>query len=299
MALGTVAEANEQRGGATFLSFAGGFIWNRKATKDDPNYAEQKWFNKDKKEEVRCGAQYADLTGMITDVKFTVHKEYGENINVTVEDGEDKYILSMSIGNKYSQSMMKALLVMDLDRKIFIKPYDFVDKKTKKRVQGISFRQNNEKLDLRNMSEDMPMKSAEWFQSEDTTPSDKTIFFIQLNQWFKAEIQTNVCPILVKKAKAAAPKKEIKTPSKEEQVEEKVESKKVKAIVKDGTPKKVTPLKMRRFLTTYIDENYEDQELPDLDSKELKVWYDIAMANEELPFDNIDDDLDSIDDCLK
>ncbi len=59
--LGSVSESN-----GTFLSIAGGFIWNRKAGEDDPDFAKQEYVKADKSTGSRQGAQYADLTGMVT-----------------------------------------------------------------------------------------------------------------------------------------------------------------------------------------------------------------------------------------
>ena len=60
MGLGTVKESN-----GMYLSLGGGFIWNRKAGKEDPNYATQTYQRKDETEGIRAGARYADLTGKL------------------------------------------------------------------------------------------------------------------------------------------------------------------------------------------------------------------------------------------
>lgn len=50
--------------------------------------------------------------------------------------------------------------------------------------------------------------------------------------------------------------------------------------------KEVTPLQMKKFLREYIQENYgDDQQLPtSIKGDELKEWYELAQAGEELPF---------------
>lgn len=290
MGLGEVKENN-----TVFLTIAGGYIWNKKIEEGGKNFAKQEYTKPDGSTEYRKGAQYADLTGEILKVAFPIHEQWGEFINVTIDAGDESpYIISIGTNNKYSQDMMKALLLMDLNKPLFMKPYDFSDSEGK-RCQGISFRQDGEKIKLRvEIDNEDLVKDADWFK--DKSPKHKKEikrYFEDLNEWYVAKVQEEVCPILAKKTKTAAPKKEVETPSKEEQVEEKVESKKVKV------EEKVTPLKMKRFLKTYISENYEDQTLPELDTKELKIWYDLGKAEKELPFDNIDEDLDSIDDLLK
>jgi hypothetical protein len=47
----------------------------------------------------------------------------------------------------------------------------------------------------------------------------------------------------------------------------------------------ISPIKMKKFLREYIEENYgEDFELPNIKGTELKEWYDLAKEGEELPF---------------
>jgi hypothetical protein len=55
----------------------------------------------------------------------------------------------------------------------------------------------------------------------------------------------------------------------------------------------VSPIKMKKFLKDYIEDNYgEDFDLPNMKGAELKEWYDLAKEGEELPFseDNKDDE---------
>lgn len=278
--LGARTESN-----ITFLSIAGGFIWDRKAGKDSEHYFEQEYERQDKTKGIRTGAAYNDLTGYVEKVEFRTHPEYGESINVSFDCGGTKYIVSISTNNRYSQDMMKALLLADLEKPLFMKPYDFVGQ-DKKRAQGISFRQDGEKLELK--VENAPMESEEFFKSGDKKKIKR--FFEDLNDWYVAEVSEVVipkCKIRPTVAKedveeAPIPKTEKKVTAKktEEVKEEKTESK-----------AKVSPLQMKKALRAYISENYEGEELPALSPDELTRWYDLAMAEEELPFDEESEEL--------
>lgn len=276
MALGTV-----QEGGATFLSIAGGFIWNRKADSSDPNYAEQTYAKQDKTEGVRKGARYADLSGLIVKVEFKTHAEFGENINITFEADQEIYIISITTNNRYSQDMMKALLTMDTSKEIYMKPYDFMDSK-KKRAQGISFRQDGEKLDLK--VDNAPQKDVDWFKSADKKSIKR--FFEDLNDWYVGEIEEKVVPNF--KDLEALPKKEKSEAKIETKVETKVKepTKKVEEkSVEEKEPLSATPLKMKKALKEYIGENYPGNELPALEKEELIKWYNLCIAEEELPWE--------------
>jgi hypothetical protein len=292
MGLGSVKEGS----GATFLSIAGGYIWDRKAESTDPNFATQDYEKADKSVGTRQGARYADLTGKVVMVEFRTHQEYGESVNVTVDSKGERYIISISTNNRYSQDMMKALLKYDMDKELFIKPYDFTGA-DKKRAQGISFRQDGEKLDLKNS--DAPSQDAEWFKGTEKKKIKR--FFEDLSDWYVGEVEASIIPNFKPlekteaKAKAVAPKPVAQEADyyEAEEEEDAVEAPKkapVKVAAKAAVsePAVATPLKMKKELRAYISENYEGQELPELSKEALVAWYNLSVKEEELPWGDVE-----------
>lgn len=284
MGLGSVKD----NGGQTFLSIAGGYIWDRKADKSHPEFATQDFEKVDGSTGSRSGARYADITGRVVKVEFRTHKEYGENMNVTLDDGDDRYIISVSTNNRNCQDLMKALLIMDLQKDIFIKPYDFVGN-DKKRAQGISFRQDGEKLVLKVEVPEEFQKDADWFKNTEKKKIKR--FFEDLSDWYVSTIEETIIPkfkpLEEKTKKDSAETEEVdeddtsgydisepKSPKKEVEKEE------------DAQPVAVTPLRMKKVLKEYIAENYEGKELPDLSKEDLVKWYNLSQEEEELPFKN-------------
>lgn len=188
MGLGTVKESN-----GLYLSIAGGYIWDRKADKEHPEYNTQTFKRVNGTEGERSGARYGELTGSITDVEFRTHEKYGESINVKVNSEGESFILSISTNNRYSQDMMKALLKIDINKEVFIKPYDFTDPKTNKRVQGISFRQDGEKIDLKTDTPEEFKKEKDWFK--DANKKQIKRYFEDLSDWFVGEVEEKVRPL--------------------------------------------------------------------------------------------------------
>jgi len=191
MGLGTV----ENKTTATFLTAAGGYIWDRKAPTTSVGYVEETHTKKDGSEFKRKGVKHKEVMGMIVGVQFREHDEYGQSINVTIDidggDGfTDRYILSCGTQNRYGQDIMKYLLKFDEKKPTYLRPYDFEDKSTKKRVQGISFKQDGEKVNLRN--EDAPFNGADWWAK--ASKNQKTIFFATLGEWFNDNIEESVIP---------------------------------------------------------------------------------------------------------
>ena len=168
------------QGNATFLGVAGGYIWDKSAGKDHPSYKTQEYAKLEGEVGVRAGARYDSLAGNVVGVEFADHEQYGESVRVTVDSKGEIFIVSIGTNNRYSQDMLKVLLKMDFSKPILMKPYDFTDKVKNKRVQGISFKQDGDKIALRNDS--APFESAEFFKT--ATQKKKKRFFEDLTEWF-------------------------------------------------------------------------------------------------------------------
>lgn len=78
-------------------------------------------------------------------------------------------------------------------------------------------------------------------------------------------------------------------PKKVKEDEEPKSDKKSETSVKSKTKvevEEVSPIQMKKLLRAYIATNYdEDTVLPELSKSDLKKWYELALAEEELPFD--------------
>jgi hypothetical protein len=191
MGLGTV----ENKVGATFLTVAGGYVWDRKAPETSKGYVEETHQMKDGKDFLRKGVKHKEVMGKIVGVQFREHDDFGQSINLTIDISTgggftDRYILSCGTNNRYGQDVMKYLLKFDVEEDTFFRPYDFEDKVSKKRIQGISFKQGGEKVNLRN--EDAPFKDGDWWKT--ASKNKKTMFFAELGEWFNENIEEDVIP---------------------------------------------------------------------------------------------------------
>ena len=174
---------------STFLAVAGGYIWDKKAEESHPNYSTQDYETSDGVKQ-RKGARFNSLLGKIVDVKIGEHDKYGDSIQVTVLSDEERYIVSISVNNRYSQDMLKMLLKVDFSKDVLMTPYDSNNFKNSRgaRNQGISFKQDGEKINLRN--DDAPFKDSEWFKT--ANKKAKKRFFEDLTEWFLDEVRENV-----------------------------------------------------------------------------------------------------------
>jgi hypothetical protein len=188
MGLGTEV-AHE--GTSTFLSVAGGYIWDKKQGEDHPQFKVQEY--KDNNDEIatRQGACYPTLAGQIVDVRINEHDKFGQSVQVTFLSDGDRYIVSIGTNNRFSQDMLKMLLKVDLAKSVKMKPYEFIDKLKGKRVQGIVFHEDGEKIVLRN--EEAPFKDGDFFKT--ATKKQKNRFFEDLTEWFVDTVQTTVIDV--------------------------------------------------------------------------------------------------------
>ena len=279
MGLGTVKEVKNM-----YLSIAGGYIWDRKADSTNLNYATQDFNRADGTVGIRQGARYADLTAKILGVEFRVHEKFGESINITTEAGGDRFIIAVSTNNQYSQCFMKALLLMDLNKDLYIKPYDFTGTDGK-RAQGISFRQDGVKIDLKEVK--LPkefIKEKEFWKTSDKKKIKR--FFEDLSDYFVGEVEAKVCSQLTsippqKKKEDSVEQEQPKTPPAKES-DEAASGITSEQIAEESRPSQI---KMKKAIKAYISENYDsDEVMPKLSKEEIVVWYDLALAEEELPF---------------
>ena len=269
--MGLVANTEKRK---TYLSVAAGNIWNKKLGKEDPNYAEEEYKDSKGETQIRKGARYKVLTGRITGVEFRQHPQYGESMAVTINDDGDDFILSIGTNNQYSQSMLKALLVMDVEKDIYISPYD-IEKPGEKRNRGISFRQDGIKLDFTTIVRPSEFeKEKEFWKTAGT--KDIRRFFEDLTEWYIGQVKEKVVPKLdLIVPSVQAPKSTPKA------VEKVVVEKEVEAPKEVAKP---SVIKMKKFIKSYIEENYDGETLPKLSKEEVGVWYELALAEEELPF---------------
>lgn len=105
---------------AIYLNVADGKIVRRfqNATKDSKERVLAKGPNAGK---VVHEEHYSFVEGKIVDIQ-TKDSEYGKSWLVTIQDGEEKYILQMDYSGGYSSAFLKALPNVDLSSKVKLSP---------------------------------------------------------------------------------------------------------------------------------------------------------------------------------
>jgi len=189
---------SKQENNTTFLTIAGGLIWNKKADESHPDFQVQEYLTKDNEKKERKGASWQSVTCKVVGVGFNSHDEYGDSIRVSIDVDGESFILSIPDNSRNSQHMMQFLLLGDIKQPVNIRTYDF-ESNDGTRFYGISFTQNGKKVDLkeiRNLYPDKFKKDKAFFAT--STKKVKKRYFEDLNDWLIEEVTNKVCVLFEK-----------------------------------------------------------------------------------------------------
>lgn len=86
---------------------------------------------------------YKDLTGIITKIE-TKENDYGKQWQITIEDGEEKYMVQMPYSGRYSSSFLKALPNVKQGQPVRFMPWEMADKAdANKKITGVTMYQDD------------------------------------------------------------------------------------------------------------------------------------------------------------
>lgn len=88
--------------------------------------------------------EYKDLSGVLENIAFKTHAEYGNSWLVYLNDGDDKFVLQIKENDRYGGDFLRR--VPNLHKGLWYKftPYDFTPEGTEKRKKGLSIRDKND-----------------------------------------------------------------------------------------------------------------------------------------------------------
>ncbi len=275
--------------GTTYLSIVNGKIWD-KTVKDSnhPFYKTETFVKPDETEGTREGAAYLELSGTIISVLACREQKFGDYLEVEIDAGEEKtYTISAKRNARTSQDLMKFLLMGDLSKEVVIKPYDFTNKDTGKRVNGTNFFQDGKKVMTRDFVGDgMPVQEEDFWKNAASRKIKK--YFYDLDEWLGDEITERIEPLLVEVKKEFLAKRKVETEAPKE----------VEAEAPKEEVKRPSVIAMKKVIKAYIAENYEGKTIPKLTKDEVPTWYDLAVAEDELPFENEVEDAEVSEDSI-
>lgn len=93
---------------------------------------------------VKTEMVYTEVTGLVTKVAF-YEGDYGKLLQLTITDGEDEHVLSVSTASNFGEDIMKKLMSIKMDEQCRFAPYAFTDDKGKMK-KGVTIYQGENKV---------------------------------------------------------------------------------------------------------------------------------------------------------
>lgn len=163
-----------------------------KASKDDPKAVERK----NKSGESSWGIEYQSISGVLDDVKFRTHEEYGNSWNVFIKDGTDNYCLQISEDSRFGVDFLKKLPNLHRGEPYKFTPYDY--EKDKKRKIGLSIVDGGNNK-VQSFYEKFTEKGDKWevellhgfptFTGNSKDKDDLKIYFTQVAKFLRTQAQ--------------------------------------------------------------------------------------------------------------
>lgn len=127
----------------TFLSVVQGKL-RRKVTEETAGAVKREYETSDGEKGVKWELVYGAVSGTLVSLGY-VDGTYGEVLEITLQDGDDKYTVTLGADSDFGKDFAKKLPNIDLEMYVTIKPYDFTDKQGKRR-RGLTVLQEGKKL---------------------------------------------------------------------------------------------------------------------------------------------------------
>lgn len=137
---------------------------------------------------------YREVSGVhITNIRFE-DGDYGENILLTLSDGEQEVTWSESTGSNFGSDLMQKLPNIDLSQKVSFKPYAFEDEHGKDK-RGVTIAQSDKITNFFYDGEKNVHGFPVWPKElEKMTKDDWKMYFLQVKMFLTDYTKENIVP---------------------------------------------------------------------------------------------------------
>lgn len=119
--------ALEKNNNAVFLSISDGKITKRVKQPTSESVTRVTKEGKTVHEEI-----YDGVSGIITDIQVKEHQSFGKFWNITIQDGEERYILQTNYSGGYASAFLKTLPNVDVEERVRFAPHMKIENDKKK-----------------------------------------------------------------------------------------------------------------------------------------------------------------------
>lgn len=140
---------------------------------------------------------YTKIEATITNVRI-VPGDYGDQLQVTFTDGDNRVILSQNTSSSFGEEVMKKLPNVDFAKKVSMRPFAFHDEKnTEKIIRGIQVFQDKTKINNFFWDAEKKVELNGFPKPEGDTKTYKTddwkIHFLKTRKFLVEYMQANIC----------------------------------------------------------------------------------------------------------
>lgn len=182
----------------TYLSILFGGI-REKVTKDTPGAVprvnknnDEVWERVDK-----------SLEGKLVDIFYKEHHEYGNSYEIVIDDGDEKFNLSLHEDSKYAIQFLSRFPNINLKEFITIVPYEFTPADSDKKRSGLNIFQGDNKI-----ADYFRVKEGENWIHRDGFPEPEAVmdkkkwkkYSIEVQEFLYEYFKTHIKPILTEES---------------------------------------------------------------------------------------------------
>ncbi len=137
---------------------------------------------------------FGAIKARITGIKFQ-DGDYGESIQITFDDGENKVILSQLCASSFGEDILKKLPAIDFSKEVSLRPYAF-EGEDEKMVRGVEVKQNGEKVTnyFWDAEKKEPLNGFPAFDGNKSDKDDWKIHFLKARKFLVNYAKENIVP---------------------------------------------------------------------------------------------------------
>lgn len=178
-----------------YISIKADGLLHEKVSKDTEGAVLREYELKDGTKGEKYELLYKDIRDVtVTNIQFE-DSDFGENILVTLSDGENEVILAENVASNFGTDILKKLPNVSFSEKLTLSPYSFTDERGKDR-RGVTMWQKSDKV--ADYFWDGEKKLHGFPEPEgDTSGYDKDdwkMYFIQVKKFLVNYAKTNIFP---------------------------------------------------------------------------------------------------------
>lgn len=139
-----MALENTKQSNMTYVNVLSDGSMRVKVEETTPGAVKRDYETSDGKTGTKYELVYTQLSGLIKGIQF-YEGDFGNMLQITIEDGDETFMLSLNTASPFGEDMMKKIPNIDMSKPVKLTPFSFDDDSGKKR-RGLTVTQEGVKV---------------------------------------------------------------------------------------------------------------------------------------------------------